>query len=198
MTQIQTLDNDLDDLLRRFAPIPAANVGDAMDRLGALIGIHSVWPGARLIGPAFTVWTRAGDNVIIHAAIDKAPAGSVLVINGEGDVTRALLGEMMGAKAKRKGIAGFVVDGMVRDAGGLQELGMPVFARGVTPAGPYKNGPGRLGEPVAVGNVAVSPGDIVLGDDDGVVIIPANRAASIILGAEKIFEKEAGKRSDLF
>ncbi len=198
MTDTQTLDTGLDELLRRFAPIPAANVGDAMDRLGALAGIHSVWPGARLLGPAFTVWTRAGDNVVIHQAIDTAPAGSVLVINGEGDITRALLGEMMGAKAKRKGIAGFVVDGMVRDAGGLQELGMPVFARGVTPAGPYKNGPGRLGEPVAVGNVAVTPGDIVLGDDDGVVIIPAARAATIILGAEKIFEKEAGKRIDLF
>ncbi|MFJ4029540.1 RraA family protein [Paenarthrobacter sp. NPDC089989] len=182
------------ELVERFRNIPAANVGDAMDRLGALAHIGPVWAGARVIGTAYTVWTRAGDNIAIHDAIAAAAEGDVIVINGEGDTTRALLGEMMGNKAQKRGIRGFVVDGMVRDAEGLKDLGFPVFARGVTPAGPYKSGPGRLNEPIACGNVAVSPGDIILGDDDGVVVIPLARAEEILEKAEAVFKKEELKR----
>jgi len=183
------------ELVERFANIPTANIGDSMDRLGAMIGIDTVWPGARMAGTAYTVWTRAGDNVKIHEAISQAADGDVIVINGEGDTTRALLGEMMGNKAKKRGIRGFVVDGMVRDAGGLQELGFPTFARGVTPAGPYKFGPGRLEETIACGGVAVAPGDIIIGDDDGVVVIPRGRAEEILLKAEGKYQEEESKRA---
>lgn len=182
------------ELIERFRNIPAANVGDSMDRLGALAHIGTVWPGARMIGTAYTVWTRAGDNITIHEAIAAASEGDVIVINGEGDTTRALLGEMMGNKAQKRGIRGFVVDGMVRDADGLREIGLPVFARGVTPAGPYKSGPGRLNETIACGNVAVSPGDIIIGDDDGVVVVPLARAQEILERAEAVFKKEELKR----
>lgn len=182
------------ELIERFRDIPAANIGDSMDRLGALAHIGPVWAGARVIGTAFTVWTRAGDNITVHEAISAAGEGDVIVINGEGDTTRALLGEMMGNKAQKRGVAGFVVDGMVRDAEGLRALGFPVFARGVTPAGPYKSGPGRLNETIACGNVAVSPGDIILGDDDGVVVIPRGRAEEILARAEAVFKKEELKR----
>ena len=189
------LETPVQTLVERFAQIPTANIGDSMDRLGAMIGINTVWPGARLAGTAYTVWTRAGDNIKIHEAIAAASPGDVIVVNGEGDTTRALLGEMMGNKAQKRGILGFVVDGMVRDAGGLQEIGFPTFARGVTPAGPYKYGPGRLNETIACGGVAVSPGDIIIGDDDGIVVIPIGRAEEILALAEPKFQQEELKRA---
>ncbi|MEW1847958.1 transferase, partial [Nonomuraea angiospora] len=155
------------DVLARLAALPTANIGDAMDRLGVLDSrIRPIWPGARVSGRAFTIWTRSGDNALIHQALDVVEPGDVIVVNGGGDESRALIGELIGQRAKNKGVAGFVIDGAVRDADGLGEMGMPVFARAVTPAGPYKNGPGHLGRTVAVGGVAVAPGDLILGDAD--------------------------------
>ena len=182
----------------RWAKLPTANVGDAMQRLGALSSrIKPVWPGATVVGTAYTVWTRAGDNKVLHEALGLAAPGDVLVVNGEGDETRALLGELMGERAKVNGLAGFVVDGAVRDAEILGEIGMPVFARAVTPAGPFKNGPGRLGVTVAVGGVAVSPGDVVLGDSDGVVIVPRADAETVLAAAEAKFADETARRADI-
>ena len=147
-------------LLRRFATLPAANIGDAMDRLGvADSAIQAIWPGALLAGPAFTVWTRPGDNQGIHRALELARPGDVLVVAGGGDSSRALLGELIGERAINLGIAGFALYGAARDADALREIGMPVFARATSPAGPYKNGPFRLGTPLAFGGVPVLPGD---------------------------------------
>ncbi|MCG5217052.1 RraA family protein [Streptosporangium soli] len=183
-------------LLARFARLPAANIGDAMDRLGVLDSrIGPVWPGARLVGRAFTVWTRSGDNQFVHKALDAAEPGDVIVVNGGGDESRALIGDLIGQRAKNRGLAGFVIDGAVRDAEGLGEIGIPVFARAVTPAGPYKNGPGHLGRTIAVGGVAVAPGDILVGDADGVVVIPLAEAASIAEAAEAVLARETGKRA---
>ncbi|KNY05228.1 RraA family protein [Microbacterium sp. GCS4] len=186
------------DLIARFARIPAANIGDGMDRLGLMDGgISPVWTGAAIAGPAFTCWTRSGDNLFIHKAIDEAQAGDVIVVNGSGDSTRALIGELIAARAKAKGIAGFVIDGAVRDADGMREYGMPVFARAVTPAGPYKHGPGRLQVPIAVGGVAVNPGDIIVADADGVAVVPLAQAADIVVAAESVQTNEDGRRRDL-
>lgn len=183
-------------LLERFATLPAANIGDAMDRLGALDSrIQAVWPGATVVGTAFTVWTRSGDNKLIHEALEQARPGDVITVNGGGDESRALIGELIGGRARARGIAGFVIDGAVRDAQGLAEYGMPVFARAVTPAGPYKNGPGLLGEPVAVGGVVVRPGDIVVGDADGVVVVPLHRAPEVADGAEAKRASEDASRT---
>jgi regulator of RNase E activity RraA len=185
------------DLLRRFAALPAANIGDVMDRLGILDArISPIWPGARLAGPAFTVWTRSGDNHAVHLALAVARPGDVIVVNGGGDESRALIGEIMGARARTRGIAGFVLDGAARDAAGLAAIDMPVFARSITPAGPYKNGPGYLGRTVAVGGVAVAPGDIIVGDDDGVVVIPRAEAAEILVAAEAKFKAEELARAE--
>jgi regulator of RNase E activity RraA len=185
-------------LLSRFATLPAANIGDAMDRLGVLDSrIQAVWPGATIVGTAFTVWTRSGDNKLIHEAIEQARPGDVITVNGGGDESRALIGELIGGRAKARGIAGFVIDGAVRDAQGLAEYDMPVFARAVTPAGPYKFGPGILGEPVAVGGVVVTPGDIVVADGDGVVIIPLARAAQIADAAEAKRDREDASRATI-
>jgi regulator of RNase E activity RraA len=186
------------EVLARLAKLPAANIGDAMDRLGVLDSrIQAIWPGARIAGPALTVWTRAGDNAAIHAALALGKPGDVIVVNGQGDESRALLGELMGGRAKAAGLAGFVLDGAARDAADLAEMGVPVFARACTPAGPYKNGPGRVGATIAVGGVAVSPGDIVIGDGDGVVVIPLADAATVATAAEAVFEDEARRRASI-
>jgi regulator of RNase E activity RraA len=185
-------------LVARLAALPAANIGDSMERLGILDSrIQAVWPGARVAGPALTVWTRSGDNLLIHQALTVVRPGDVIVVNGQGDESRALIGELMGGIAKNRGAAGFVIDGAIRDADALGELGMPVFARASTPAGPYKNGPGRMHETIAVGGVAVAPGDILVGDGDGVVCVPMARAADIADAAEAVFRKEEQKRAEI-
>jgi len=182
-------------LIERLRTVPAANIGDGMERLGLLdSSVQAVWPGARVVGPAFTVWTRSGDNLFIHKALEECAAGDVIVVNGHGDLSRALIGELIGARAAAKGIAGFVIDGAVRDAEGLQGYGMPVFARAITPAGPYKNGPGRLQVPIAVGGVAVLPGDLIVGDGDGVAVIPKAMAETVTAAAEAVQIDEAERR----
>ena len=173
------------DLLDRFRRLPTANIGDAMHRLGVLdAAITPAWPGAALVGSAFTVWTRPGDNLGIHQALEQVQPGDVIVVSGGGDESRALIGELIGGKAKVRGVAGFVLDGAVRDAEGLAEYDMPVFARSRTPAGPYKDGPYATGVDVAVAGVVVQPGDIVVGDADGVVVVPLATAELVADRAE--------------
>jgi len=181
-------------LVQRLGAIPAANIGDAQERIGVASALSPSWPGAKLAGPAYTVWTRPGDNLYIHKALDAAQPGDVIVVNGGGDQTRALIGDMIGIKAKNLGIAGFVIDGAVRDADALAECGLPVFARSVTPAGPYKFGPGRLQLPVAIDGVVVAPGDIIVADADGVVVVRRDEAEHVLAEAEKIEAREAAKR----
>lgn len=173
-------------------------VADALDRMGVAEGIHPVWPGAHLCGPARTVWTRSGDNKLVHEALDLAEAGEVLVVNGGGDLTRALVGELMARRAQVRALAGFVIDGAVRDRADLEALGFPVFARGVTPAGPYKHGPGYLDRPVAIGGVCVLPGDFVLGDDDGLVVVAADQLDAVCERAEQIVALEDEKRRSYY
>lgn len=183
-------------LLERFRALPAANVGDAMERLGVIDpAIHAVWPGARLVGSAFTVWTRSGDNLVVHQAIDLAAPGDVIVVNGGGDASRALVGELMGTRAKVRGLAGYVIDGAIRDAMDLGAMALPVFARGSSPAGPYKNGPGKLLTAIAVGGVCVRPGDVLVADGDGVVVVPLEEAEDVLTRAEEIHRTEAAKRA---
>lgn len=185
-------------MLDRLRALPAANIGDVQDRLGLMdAGISPVWTGARIAGPAVTVLTAAGDNKVIHAAMDAALPGEVIVINGFGDMNRALIGELMGEKAHALGLAGFVIDGCVRDADALAEVPMPVFARGVTPAGPYKNGPGYIGRPVAMGGIVVQVGDIIVADADGVVVIRRCDLETVVTAAEGKFAEETAKREML-
>ena len=182
----------------RLNELSAAAIGDVMQRLGVVhSSISPVWAGARVVGPALTVLTAAGDNQVIHSALDLAAPDEVIVINGFGDETRALIGDLICEKARSLNISGFVVDGCVRDAEALASIPMPVFARGVTPAGPYKNGPGRLNVPIAVGGIAVIPGDVVVGDADGVVVIPRAELDAVIELAEAKLRAEDEKRTRL-
>ncbi|GAB3440968.1 RraA family protein [Actinophytocola sediminis] len=184
--------------LDRFRTLPCANIADAMQRLGALDSrIKPAWAGATVVGAAYTVWTRPGDNLGIHEALRHARPGDVLVVNGGGDESRALIGELIAGRAKGRGIVGFVIDGAVRDADGLAEYDMPVFARASTPAGPYKHGPFVLATPVAVGGVVVHPGDVIVGDADGVVVVPAAMADQVIEHAQAKHDDELRTRATI-
>lgn len=178
------------DVVAGLAALPVANIGDSMDRLNVVdAGIHAIWRGAAVAGPAFTVEVAGGDNAGIHAAISQVPAGAVLVVNGHGVTDRALIGELIAERLRKVGCAGFVVDGAVRDVGDLEEMGFPVFARSSSPAGPYKNGPFRVGVPIALGGVVVTPGDVVVGDGDGLAVVPAAEA-------EEVLERARRKNAD--
>jgi RraA family protein len=173
---------------------PTATIADAQDRFGVPSGIAPMWPAARLAGRAFTVETRPGDNLYVHRALAEAPPGAVLVINGFGDLTRALIGDLIVTTAVAKGFAGFVIDGVIRDIDTLPALGMPIFARGVCPAGPYKTGPGRLDVPVAIGGVVVTPGDAIIGDADGIVVIRRADCEHVLERTETLLATEHTKR----
>jgi len=187
-----------DAVTSRLGSLAAANIADAMDRLGAVdSGIQAVWKGAKIVGTAFTVWAPAGDNYGIHEALKIAAPGSVIMVNGGGYVDRALLGELIGERAINAGMAAFAIDGAVRDVKDLEETGLPVFARGLSPAGPYRNGPAKLQVPIAFGGVSVAPGDFVVGDHDGMVVIPRADIKEVLTGAEAKQSDESEVRSNL-
>ncbi|TQM36755.1 RraA family protein [Pseudonocardia cypriaca] len=182
------------DDIRRLGEVPTANVGDALARMTVIDGIRLVTERCELLGNALTVDVRAGDNLAIHRALDDAHPGDVLVVNGHGDTTRALIGDLIGEIMISAGVTGAVIDGAVRDVRALSELGLTVYARAVTPAGPFKDGPGSIGVPVAVGGVVVAPGDVIVGDADGVVVVPRRRVEEVLGSVDGIVAKEEALR----
>lgn len=176
---------------RRLGEVPAANVGDALRRMTVMDGGIRLFTGhAALLGNALPVDVRSGDNLAIHRALDEARPGDVLVVNGHGDITRALIGDLIGEIMVNTGVTGAVVDGAVRDVQALSEMGLAVYARAITPAGPFKNGPGSVGTPVAVGGAVVAAGDVLVGDADGVVVVPRHRVREVVEAVDGIGEKE--------
>jgi RraA family protein len=181
--------------IRRLGKVPAAIIGDALRRMTVMDGgVRLVTERATLLGNALTVDVRSGDNLAIHRALDEALPGDVLVVNGHGDITRALIGDLIGEIMVNAGVTGAVVDGAVRDVRALSEMGVTVYARAVTPAGPFKDGPGAVGAPVAVGGVVVAAGDVLAGDADGVVVIPRHRVKEVVDAVDGIVEKEEALR----
>ena len=160
-------------IVEKFRTIPVANISDSMSRITAggarLRPMHA---GGVLAGPAFTVKTRPGDNLMIHKALDLAEPGDVLVVDGGGDLTNALIGEMMVAHAQKRGIAGLVMNGSIRDYDSIHAGTYPVFAAGVTHRGPYKDGPGEINVSIAIDGMVIEPGDLVIGDGDGLLCVP--------------------------
>ncbi|MCM4083418.1 hypothetical protein [Paractinoplanes hotanensis] len=176
---------------RRLREVPAANVGDALQRMTVMDGgIRLLTEGPALLGNALTVDVRSGDNLAIHRALDEARPGDVLVVNGHGDMTRALIGDLIGEIMVNTGVVGAVIDGAVRDVQALSGMSLAVYARAVTPAGPFKEGPGAIGVPVAVGGVVVAAGDVLVGDADGVVVVPRHRVQEVVDAVDRIGEKE--------
>lgn len=184
------------EVIERFRELPAANVADVMGRSCALSSeIHTMLPhtSEMMAGPALTVRARPGDNLMIHKALDLAQEGDILVISNEGDRSQSLLGAIIVAYAKSKKLGGIVVDGPIRDVDEIAQLGIPVYATGSTPGGPYKEGPGEVNTPISCGGVSVAPGDIVLGDSDGVIIIPRKDSKRILAEAIEFAKVDASK-----
>jgi regulator of RNase E activity RraA len=175
-------------VVRQAAAYQPAILADVAGRRGALHGrIQALRPAMKVVGTAFTVEVRPGDNLMIHAAMSLARAGDVLVIDGKADQTSALMGTIMITACRQLGIAGVVIDGAVRDSLEIAEMGYPVFSVGTNPNGPTKFVPGRIGHPVTVGGVTVHPGDLVAGDADGVVVVEREKIASLLpLAARKV------------
>jgi regulator of RNase E activity RraA len=175
----------------RFRTVPVANVSDSMSRISAAGSrIRPMHRSGPLAGPALTVKTRPGDNLMLHKAIDMAAPGDVIVVDAGGDLTNSLMGELMLAHAIRRGVAGFVLDGAIRDSQTLFERNVPVFAAGVTHRGPYRDGPGEIGFPIAIDGMVVEPGDLVLGDWDGIVVVPQDHAETVYAAAKAKNEAE--------
>jgi RraA family protein len=184
-------------LVEAFSGIPVANIADSINRTFCINGKIRPFNEAKLIGTAFTVKTRPGDNLLLNKAIDMAAPGDVIVVDAQGDTTNSLIGELMITWAGRRGVAGFIIDGAIRDAGIIKTMSIPVYAAGVTPAGPYKDGPGEINVPISCGGVTVKPGDILIGDEDGVVVIDAKGAPEILELAKKTVIKEEGMITDI-
>lgn len=170
------------------AQYPASILADVAGRRGALSGrIAPLSPSMRFAGPALTVELRPGDNLMIHAAMALAKPGDVIVVDGKGDLSSALMGEIMCQQCVALGVAAVVIDGAVRDSEAIRALGFPMYAAGLNPNGPTKSVSGRVNHPISLGGVSVKAGDLVVGDADGVTVIEREKAAAMLpLAAEKL------------
>ena len=183
------------DIAKEFLTLPVANVSDSMWRLTAggsrLRPMHK---SGQMAGPALTVKSRPGDNLMLHKAIDMAEPGDIIVCDAGGDLTNSLMGELMLAHAMKRGVGGFVLDGAVRDVEAFLDVNLPVFAAGVSHRGPYKDGPGEINVSVAIDGMVIEAGDLVIGDWDGVLSIPLDDVESIL---RKTNEKQAAEAVDM-
>lgn len=177
------------EIVEAFRGTATSHASDSMNRHTGIFGLRPYHRRGYLSGPALTVRTNPGDNLMIHHAIDIAEPGDVIVIDGGGYANQALLGEIMGRHAQKKGIAGFVVDGAIRDIGWFDDF--PCYARSNTHRGPYKNGPGEINVPVTVGGQVVLPGDLIIGDDDGLLAITPEDAPAVLEAARRKAAAEA-------
>ena len=178
-------------LVESFSNIPVANIDDAMNRLAAVHASIRPFNDKPLLGTAFTVKVSEGDNLMFHKAMDMAQEGDVIVIDARGDISRAIFGELMISYCVERKIAGVIVDGAVRDAEALAEMDISIYARGISPNGPYKNGPGEINMPISFGGQVVRPGDIILGDNDGIIVVRQEEAEAILKMTKEIESKEA-------
>lgn len=170
------------DIIAGLGEFTTPDISDIMNRLYTLTPQirNQTAEHLRLLGPACTVKVFPGDNLMVHKSLDIAKPGDVIVVDAGASPMNAVLGDLVATKARHRGIAGFVVDGLVRDIEGILELNMPVFARGVTPIGPLHRGPGEVNYPIQCGGIVVHPGDVVIGDMNGVVIVPQEVAENVL------------------
>lgn len=185
------------ELVERFARLSPTTLCDVLTLESVVrIGIGPLWPSMpRIAGPALTVRTPPHDNLMVHAAIYRAEPGDVIVVQA-GDTEMAVAGGNVCAVAQRRGVAGFVVDGVIRDVAESRAAGFPVFARGCSPIPGAKEGLGEIGSPITCGGVTVSPGDIVVADEEGIVIVPLARAEEVAAKAEAKAKKDAAETLD--
>lgn len=185
-------------LIDAFRGLPVANISDCMSRMTAggprLRPMHK---GGSMAGPALTVKCRPGDNLMIHKALTMAQRGDVIVVDAGGDLTNALFGEIMVATAVKIGVAGVVLNGAVRDSEEIGQGDFPLYAAGVTHRGPYKDGPGEINVPIAIDGMVIQPGDLVVGDADGLLCIPFDDAEQVLAATHKKMEAEKTMLADI-
>lgn len=186
------------DQIVRARRLPVANVSDCMSRMTAggprLRPIHDK---GSMAGPALTVRTRPGDNLMVHKALDMAQPGDVVVVDAGGDLTNAIIGELMQSYAIQRGLAGIVINGAIRDLDALRAGSLPVYAAGVTHRGPYKDGPGEINVAVSFDGMVVEPGDLVIGDNDGILCIPLDQVEAVLEAASAKQAAEATQMADI-
>jgi 4-hydroxy-4-methyl-2-oxoglutarate aldolase len=186
------------DKLAALGRYPVSIVGDGLGRRGVMhAAIKALDQKSILCGPAVTVEVRAGDNLMIHAALAIAKRGDVLVVNAHGDTDAGLWGGLMTRSALKLGLAGIVIDGAIRDRAEIVEFGFPTFARGASPCGGDKEGPGQVNRPISCGGVPVNPGDVILGDGDGVIVVPSAMLDEALAGATARHDAEARRVSEI-
>lgn len=183
------------DLTAEFSRLPTTIIGDSQERFGIPVGLRPIWNNRPFAGEAYTVLIAPGDNLGVHRGLAEIRPGQVLVVDGGAYDARAVIGDLIAEKALAMGVAALVIDGAVRDVADIENLGIPVYARTVIPAGPWKNGPYRLNGPVTVGGVVVSPGDIIVGDADGIAVVSAQSAEAILATCHERLALEESKRT---
>ncbi len=185
-------------LLARFAEAVTGNVADAQGGAGVLdFRVKPVTRAQRFAGPALTVLAGPRDNLALWAALEIAKPGDVLVVATGGYTASSVCGDVLVGMARNRGLAAIVTDGTIRDAAGIDAVGIPVFAQGISPRAPLKNGPGEIGQRVALGDVSVDAGDIVVGDGDGVVVVPLAAAGAVADALEAVLRKEAASEREV-
>lgn len=195
---ITRIERPAPELVEPFKGFVTCNVGDALGRFGAMdYRIKPMVPGWRMAGPAITLRARPCDNLLVYKALEIAQPGDVLVISYYEYETNSVWGDLTSMIGKARGLAGMVTDGVVRDLAGLRAVDLPIFAIGLTPNSPQKDGPGEINVPVVCGGVIVNPGDIILGDDDGVVVVPQALASTVIEKTRAIIAKEEKMVADI-
>ena len=177
-------------LVKKFADFAVANISDVMSRTNGTTHLRPFHKGGRLLGRAFTVKTAPGDNLMVHAALNLAAPGDVIVVDAGGELRNAIIGEIMAAVAQKRGLAGIVIDGPIRDVEALGKGKFPVFARSISHRGPYKEGPGEINVVVSIDGMVVHPGDIIVGDPDGLLAINPAIAKDLAKQVELIEKKE--------
>ncbi len=180
------------EVVAKFRDIAVANVSDSMSRMtGGGARLRPLHAGGPMAGPALTVKQRPGDNLMVHAALNRAERGDVLVVDAGGDLTNAIMGELMLAHAEQIGLAGVVINGAVRDFGWIRASRFPVFAAGVTHRGPYKHGPGEVNVSIAIDGMVIEPGDLIVGDHDGLLCVPYAETEAVHAAAHAKQQAEA-------
>src|SRR5919109_193865 len=182
----------------KFRQIPVANVSDSMFRMSAGgAPLRPYHKGGAMAGPALTVRTAPGDNLMVHMALNLAEAGDIIVVDAAGELTNSIIGERMLAYCQAKRFGGMVINGAVRDVGYIRAHDFPVYAAGVTHRGPYKNGPGEINVTIALDGMAIAPGDLVLGDEDGLLCVPYEDVEAVYKLAHDKHEMEKRTFQDI-
>jgi RraA family protein len=181
-----------------FRALPVANVSDVMSRMTAAgAALRPYYTGGIMVGPAVTVKARPGDNLMVHKALDIAEPGDIVVVDAGGDLSNAIIGELMVAHAEQRGLGGIVIYGAIRDSAELSAGSFPVFATGVTHRGPYKDGPGEVNVPISISGMVINPGDLVCGDADGLLSVAIEDVEAVYAAATNKHEAETKQMANI-